>query len=101
MPTPVVRESRIVEAIMKAAREKYGADIAIFKRHGTVFSVAGLADLYGCLSGRHFELEVKRPGERPTPIQEHMLSTFAIAGAITGCAHSVDEALDVLRGAYR
>ncbi len=66
------------------------------KRHGTAFGMAGDPDLYGCINGRHFEIEVKRPGERPTPLQEARITAWDAAGAMCGVAHSADEAMRIL-----
>ena len=49
-------------------------------------------DIYGCIEGRAFFLEVKRPGQKPTPRQESILRAWAEAGAVTGVATSAAEA---------
>ena len=74
------------------------------KRHGSPLTVKGDPDLYGCLPldhphwpGRHFEIEVKRPGEHPTPLQLTRLEEWKMAGALTGVARSVDDAQYILR----
>lgn len=92
-------ETNIYKAIMAAVQEKYPRAV-IRKRHGGVFGVAGDADLYGCLpTGRHFEIEVKQPGESATILQRKRLADWAAAGALTGVAHTVEEALEILKGA--
>jgi rubrerythrin len=61
--------------------------------------VAGDPDLYGTLNGRHFEIEVKRPNDRSaqvTKLQMRRLLEWKAAGAITGVARSVDDALTIL-----
>lgn len=63
---------------------------------GGVFGRSGQPDVTGCIGGRHFEIEVKLPGERPTKIQNVWLGTWAEAGALTGVATSVDEALAIV-----
>lgn len=58
----------------------------------------GLSDLVGCTSGgRFFAIEVKLPGEHPRPDQQKFLDAMRNAGAIAGCAHSVEEALNIVR----
>ena len=39
-----------------------------------------MADLIGCLNGRYFEIEVKRPGCVPTPLQLRGLEAVRKAG---------------------
>ena len=59
------------------------------KRWGGGMGVAGDPDITGCIAGRHFEFEVKRSGERPTPLQVKRLGEWADAGAITAVVTSV------------
>jgi hypothetical protein len=87
------REKAIVKSIQ--ARLKTFAHCVCRKRH-VAMGVGGDPDLYGVLDGRHFEIEVKRPGQSPTPLQEQRLAAWRAAGALAGVAHSVDEALEVL-----
>lgn len=49
------------------------------KTHGSAYT-AGVADLIGCLNGRFFAIEVKRPGEIPTVLQAHELHIIRQAG---------------------
>jgi hypothetical protein len=49
------------------------------KTHGSAYT-AGVADLIGCLKGRYFEIEVKRPGEQPTALQLRGLEDVRKAG---------------------
>jgi hypothetical protein len=58
--------------------------------------VGGDSDITGCIRGWHFELEVKRPGERPTPLQLRRLREWRYAGAITGVVTSVAEVRELL-----
>ena len=58
----------------------------------------GLSDLVGCTkNGRFFAIEIKLPGEKPRDDQQKFLDAMKRAGAITGCAHSIEEALDIVR----
>jgi hypothetical protein len=51
--------------------------------------VAGDPDITGCINGRHFEFEVKRPGEQPTPLQARRLSEWRSVGALAAAVTSV------------
>jgi hypothetical protein len=88
------RESSITAQIMTALRRV--PRCIVRKRHSAGWGVAGDPDLYGSIGGQHFEVEVKRPGEQPTPLQEARLAQWRDSGAIAGVAHSIDEALALL-----
>jgi hypothetical protein len=90
------RESALVIAILRALRAIPG--VTVRKRHGTAMGVVGDADLYGSVNGRHFEIEVKRPGEPLTRLQRRRLDEWRQAGAITAIARSVEDAIAILRG---
>jgi hypothetical protein len=47
--------------------------------------------------GKALYIEVKLPGEKPREDQQKFLDAMARAGALAGCAHSVKEALDIVR----
>ena len=46
--------------------------------------------------GRAFYIEVKLPGNEPKKHQQKFLDAMSRAGAISGCAHSVEEALQIV-----
>jgi hypothetical protein len=96
MSSRVALEKNIVSLIVKALRTQPG--LIVRKRHGTAMGVAGDPDLYGSLNGRHFEIEVKRPESpsRLTKLQSQRLSEWERAGAITGVARSVEDAMAIL-----
>ena len=66
------------------------------KRWGGGMGVAGDPDIDACIRGRSLQLEVKRPGEKPTPLQLQRLEEWRTAGAITGVVTSVEETRAVL-----
>lgn len=61
----------------------------------------GSGDLVGwkTIGGRavFVSIEVKLPGEKLRPDQRHWMESVLVAGGIAGVAHSVDEAIDILR----
>jgi hypothetical protein len=92
-------ERSIVDSIRKAIcneAERRGQRVKVEKRHGSQFTRTGEPDLFGCLDGKHFEIEVKRPGQRPEDIQFVRLKEWAAAGAISGWATNKREALAIL-----
>jgi hypothetical protein len=66
------------------------------KRWGGGMGVAGEPDIDACFHGRSVQLEVKRPGETPTPLQLKRLAEWRRAGAVAGVAHSVGEVREIL-----
>jgi glycerate-2-kinase len=92
-----VLEKAVVTRIMTTLKKYPG--VVVRKRHGTAMGVAGDPDLYGTIRGRHFEIEVKRPNDpssQLTELQTRRLLEWKGAGAITGVARSVDDALAIL-----
>lgn len=90
----VVSEAAIQRRIQAAIRNAGGK---VYKLHGGQFGVAGAPDLIGALHGRPFAIEVKRPGGKPTALQEHELKAWAEQGFAVGIATNVDEALEIIR----
>lgn len=46
--------------------------------------------------GKALYIEVKLPGEKPREDQEKFLNAMRRTGAIAGCAHSIEEALNIV-----
>lgn len=90
------RENPVVANTKKTLEKKFGANIWLRKKHGTAYGIAGDPDLYGCLEGRFFGIEMKRPGEGAKPLQVERLKRIALAGGIAGVAHSPLEAYLIL-----
>lgn len=87
-------------------------DVVLFRNHcgqlqsgkGQVVRfglMPGSADLVGwkTINGQavFVSIEVKLPGERLRPDQQHWMDSVLAAGGIAGVAHSADEAIDILR----
>ena len=66
------------------------------KRWSGGMGVAGDPDIDACFHGRSLQLEVKRPREKPTPLQMKRLEEWRQAGAVVGLVHSVGEARKIL-----
>lgn len=59
----------------------------------------GESDIMGhrISDGRALYIEVKLPGHNPRPDQQKFLDAMRRSGALSGCAHSVEEALTIVR----
>src|SRR4051812_43262788 len=95
---PRERESKVQSSIRVRLRR---LGIVLYRRNtGAMrdgervvrFSSPGQADLYGweIRTGRHFEIEVKRPGNRPTLKQLEWLKECTRLGAVAFWADSVN-----------
>lgn len=71
-----------------------------YTKHGGQVHVGteGESDIMGHRKsdGMAFYIEVKLPGEKPRPEQQRFLDAMIRAGAIAGCAHSIEEALEIV-----
>lgn len=90
---PTVKESTIVAKIVSTLR---GKGCFVTKLHGGPNQQAGLPDLLVVRDGRAFFLEVKRPGQSPTKLQEHTLAKLRDVGAVAVCVRSVEEAISAV-----
>lgn len=90
---PVTSEAARTDAIIKRLR---AAGYWATKTHGNVFS-RGLPDIAAVIEGRAVWLEVKVPGKKPTPLQEHVLEQLREAGAIAGVVYEASDVEDMLR----
>ena len=79
---------------IRAYLEDQGA--FIFKIHGGPQMMAGLPDLICCYEGRFFGIEVKQPGQRPTPRQEFVHSLIKRAGGEVVVATCVEDVMHLV-----
>jgi hypothetical protein len=88
-----VSEDSIVKASMRYLRSLPNCKAR--KRRGGV-SNRGEPDIYGSINGMHFEIEVKAPGNVPTPHQKARLKEWDEAGAITGVSYCIDDTMAII-----
>lgn len=86
-------EKSIVDGILRWLKTIPGCYAE--KRHGSRFG-AGRPDITGCIGGRRFEIEVKRPGRKATGLQQEVLGRWRKAGAVAGVVTSRAEAEELL-----
>lgn len=71
-----------------------------YTKYGTLVNIGhhGESDIMGhrISDGKAIYIEVKLPGEKPRDDQQKFLDAMKRAGAITGCAHSIEEALEIV-----
>jgi hypothetical protein len=87
-------ESSIVTAIKRRATV---AGWWVMKHHGSAYSLAGLPDLVMHKGGVTVYMEVKRPGEKPTPIQVRRMAELRERGGVPAVVvTSVEQAASVM-----
>lgn len=89
-----MRESTIVKHVKDYLNSLPGCRVC--KNHGGMYTVAGRPDLEGVINGRHIVIEVKRPGEKPTKLQQKTLDEYRACGSIAGVATSVNDVVSIL-----
>jgi hypothetical protein len=72
-----------------------------YTKYGAIVNIGhhGEADIFGHRKsdGRAIYIEVKLPGEKPRDDQKKFLKAMSKTGAIAGVAHSVEEALAIVK----
>ena len=72
-----------------------------FTKYGAIVNIGhhGESDIFGhrISDGRAIYIEVKLPGEKPREDQVKFLNAMARTGAIAGVAHSIEEALNIVK----
>jgi len=80
-----------------------GLNVWVFKVHGgdNPFQEVGIPDLLCCWQGRFVGLEVKLPGEKPSPKQRHVMKAIQEAGGIAEVVTSVDDVVKIFERTSR
>ena len=94
-------ESTVTTAILKALNAM--PDTYAVKLHGSMYGRAGTPDIlcvraqsYQWQCGQAYFLEVKRPGQKPTPAQLAEMARWTGVGAICCVVRTVQEALEAV-----
>jgi len=96
----IMRALRVEPRVMSCVR--YNSGRFGNKNQYSMNSASGHSDLHGeLIGGRGYYIEVKRPGHDATPKQQAFLDAKRTAGCVVGVAHSVEEALEIVRAPFR
>jgi len=68
----------------------------VFKVHGGPYQAAGVPDVLVLRHGVLFGIELKRPGEVPTPLQQHQLDAIERAGGRTAIIFTTTPTSEVI-----
>ena len=78
-----------------------GRGAYVFKAVGSAYQQAGTPDLLVCWRGLFIGLEIKVPGKRSTPVQDHEIHKIREAGgcgAVVKSIEDVEGVLDIWKG---
>ena len=93
-------ESSIVNGMVNWIKRELPKSVAI-KLHGSPLQRAGLPDIlllmWGLPRGEVIWIEVKRPGEEPTPLQRYFMGKLARMNFAVIVAHSLGELKEKMR----
>lgn len=86
-------ESSIVAGISRYLKAN---KIWHMKVHGNGCQRVGIPDIIGCVGGQMFALEVKRPGEKASKIQQYEIGKLRESGAVAEVVESVTAARQLI-----
>ncbi len=88
---PLKAESKITGAIIQMIRRRgHWAR----KVHGNAFQTSGIPDVDAIVHGRSVRIEVKRPGEVPTELQNRVMAELKRAGAFVTWTDNLADAIE-------
>jgi hypothetical protein len=88
-------ERKLVQRIQHYLDEQGARSFKIHGEEGS-YQEAGIPDLLVCYRGRFIGLEVKLPGNTPSPLQEKVLREIKAAGGIAEVVTSVEQVRNLL-----
>lgn len=95
---PEESEAALVKRMVKALRKIPRTEAS--KIHGDMYQERGVPDIMGTCDGRGFVIEAKRPGKEKnlSKYQALKLKKYRLAGARTGIATTVEQAVAIATG---
>ena len=91
----MAKEQDIQTAIMNYISSIGGLPVK-FNNMG-IYAKAGVSDILACIKGRFVAIEVKRPGKKPSDLQERFLDAVNTIGGFAFWADSLQEVKDKLK----
>lgn len=88
-----------IQPQVKAEIKKIFPDAYVWKNHNQgIYAASGLPDLMFVDKGQLYAIEVKRPREKPTPLQDVTMKSLSNSGARVTWVVSREEAREWLMG---
>ena len=91
----MAKEQDIQTAIMNYISSIGGLPVK-FNNMG-IYAKAGVSDILACIKGRFVAIEVKRPGKKPSDLQERFLDAVNTIGGFAFWADSLQDVKDKLK----
>jgi len=88
-------EQRIQTSIIKYIKSIGG--LPIKQNQIGIYAQAGVPDIIACIKGRFVAIEVKRPGQKPMPIQEAFLASIAKKGGLAFWTDNLKKVKDIIK----
>lgn len=92
--TKVASEKSIVNSILKYLKAQPGC--FVWKEHGGQYGTAGIPDIICCKDGQFFAFEVKRPGNKPTKLQNETIKDIRAAGGRAFVVYSLEDVKEAI-----
>ena len=100
MNKETILQNQIIVALCEKGCYAVNHTVGMFyNKNGTPIHVGvhGESDIWGHRpDGKAFYLEVKLQGFKPRTDQQQFINAMNESGAIAGCVHSINEALEIL-----
>lgn len=91
----MAKEQDIQTAIMNYISSIGGLPVK-FNNMG-IYAKAGVSDILACIKGRFVAIEVKRPGKKPSDLQERFLDAVNTIGGLAFWADNLQDVKDKLK----
>lgn len=91
----MAKEQDIQTAIMNYISSIGGLPVK-FNNMG-IYAKAGVSDILACIKGRFVAIEVKRPGKKPSDLQERFLDAVNTIGGFAFWADNLQDVKDKLK----
>lgn len=89
------KEQNIQDKIMDYIKSIGGLPVK-FNNIG-IYAKAGVSDILACIRGRFVAIEVKKPGNKPSALQENFISAINSIGGFAFWADNLQDVKDKLK----
>ena len=87
-----MKESQIQKKILKYLKEQH-----IYAFKVITANRKGIPDIIACIDGEFVALEVKRPGGKPTALQELNIRDIKKSGGEARIVYSLEDVIDIIQ----
>ena len=91
----MAKEQEIQDKIMDYIKSIGGLPVK-FNNIG-IYAKAGVSDILACIRGRFVAIEVKKPGNKPSALQENFINAINSIGGFAFWADNLEDVKDKLK----